>query len=37
VVVTGIAAEIRDLGKLRDEGLLTDEEFAHQKSRLLGL
>ena len=37
VVVTGIAAEIRDLGKLRDEGLLTDEEFTHQKNRLLGL
>ena len=33
----GIAAEIRDLGKLRDEGLLTDEEFTHQKNRLLGL
>lgn len=35
-VVTGIAAEIRDMGRLRDEGLITDEEFLEQKNRLLG-
>lgn len=37
IAVTGVAAEIRDLGRLRDEGLMTDEEFTHQKRRLLGL
>lgn len=36
-VVTGIAAEIRDLAKLRDEGLITDEQFVHQRNRLLDL
>jgi PPE-repeat protein len=36
-VVTGIAAEIRDMARLRDEGLITDEQFAQQRSRLLGL
>jgi PPE-repeat protein len=35
-VVTGVAAEIRELAKLRDEGILTDEEFTEQKNRLLG-
>jgi PPE-repeat protein len=35
-VVTGIAAEIRELAKLRDEGILTAEEFTEQKKRLLG-
>ncbi|HYB35429.1 MAG TPA: SHOCT domain-containing protein, partial [Mycobacterium sp.] len=35
-VVTGIAAEIRELAKLRDEGILTEEEFSEQKRRLLG-
>lgn len=35
-VVTGVAAELREFAKLRDEGILTDEEFAEQKNRLLG-
>lgn len=35
-VVTGIAAEIRDFARLRDEGLMTDEEFIEQRNRLLG-
>jgi PPE-repeat protein len=35
-VVTGVAARIRELAKLRDEGILTDEEFTEQKNRLLG-
>jgi PPE-repeat protein len=35
-VVTGVAAELREFAKLRDEGILTDEEYAEQKSRLLG-
>ena len=26
----------RELGKLKDAGLLTDEEFAREKSRILG-
>jgi PPE-repeat protein len=36
-VVTGIAAEIREFAKLRDEGLITDEQFVEQRNRLLGL
>ncbi|WAC90608.1 PPE family protein, SVP subgroup [Mycobacterium sp. Aquia_213] len=36
-VVTGIAAEIRDFARLRDEGLLTNEQFNEQRNRLLGL
>jgi hypothetical protein len=36
-VVTGVAVELREFAKLRDEGILTDEEYAEQKSRLLGL
>jgi PPE-repeat protein len=36
-VVTGIAAEIRDFARLRDEGLLTDQQFLEQRNRLLGL
>ncbi len=32
----GIAGELRDLATLRDEGVLTDEEFAAEKARLLG-
>jgi PPE-repeat protein len=36
-VVTGIAAEIRDFARLRDEGLLTDQQFIEQRNRLLGL
>lgn len=34
--ITGIAAELRELAGLRDSGILTDEEFAQQKQRLLG-
>jgi hypothetical protein len=30
-----LATRLRDLGALRDEGLITDEEFAAQKARLL--
>lgn len=29
-------AQVRELGKLHAEGILTDEEFAAQKARLLG-
>lgn len=32
-----VADQIRKLGELRDEGLLTDEEFAAKKKDLLGL
>jgi len=28
--------ELRELAKLRDEGILTDEEFAEQKRKILG-
>jgi PPE-repeat protein len=35
-VVTGVAARIRQLARLRDAGRLTDEEFTEQKNRLLG-
>lgn len=35
-VVTGVAAELRDFAKLRDEGILTDDEYTEQKNRLLG-
>jgi PPE-repeat protein len=35
-VVTGVAAELREFTKLRDEGILTDEEYSEQKNRLLG-
>jgi PPE-repeat protein len=35
-VVTGVAAELREFAKLRDEGVLTDEEYTEQKNRLLG-
>jgi hypothetical protein len=31
-----VAAELREFTKLRDEGLLTDEEYTEQKNRLLG-
>lgn len=31
-----LADQLRDLGKLRDEGLLSDAEFEAQKARLLG-
>jgi hypothetical protein len=29
-------AQLRELGKLRDDGILTDEEFAAEKRKLLG-
>jgi PPE-repeat protein len=32
IVVTGVAARIRQLAKLRDEGKLTDEEYTEQKT-----
>lgn len=32
----GIAAELRELAELRDAGVLTPDEFANQKARLLG-
>ena len=35
-VVTGIAAEIRQFAQLRDDGLISDEEYAEQRNRLLG-
>jgi PPE-repeat protein len=35
-VVTGVAAELREFTKLRDEGILTDQEYTEQKNRLLG-
>jgi hypothetical protein len=35
-VVTGVAAELREFAKLRDEGILTEQEYAEQKNRLLG-
>jgi Short C-terminal domain len=28
--------KLKELGELRDQGVLTDEEFAQQKARLLG-
>ena len=36
VVVTGVAAKIREITKLRDEGDLTDEEYTELRNRLLG-
>jgi PPE-repeat protein len=36
IVVTGVAAKIREIAKLRDEGRLTEEEYNQQKNRLLG-
>jgi len=34
-VVTGIAAAIRDIARLRDEGRLSAEEYDQEKKRLL--
>jgi PPE-repeat protein len=34
-VVTGVAAAIREIAKLRDQGRLTEEQYAHQKKELL--
>ena len=31
-----VIAKLRQLAELRDQGVLTDEEFAAQKSRILG-
>ncbi len=31
----GLAAELRNLATLRDEGVLTEEEFNAQKAKLL--
>jgi PPE-repeat protein len=33
--VTGIAAEIREFARLRDDGLISDEAYAEQRDRLL--
>ena len=33
---TDLVVQLRDLAALRDEGILTDDEFAAQKTRLLG-
>jgi PPE-repeat protein len=35
IVVTGVAARIRQLATLRDQGRLSDEEFTEHKNRLL--
>lgn len=32
---TSLVAQLEKLGDLRDKGILTDEEFAQQKARLL--
>jgi hypothetical protein len=34
-VVTGVAAAIREIAKLRDQGRLTEQEYQEQKKRLL--
>ncbi|HSK98297.1 MAG TPA: SHOCT domain-containing protein [Euzebyales bacterium] len=31
-----VITQLKQLGELRDQGLLTDEEFAAQKARILG-
>jgi PPE-repeat protein len=36
IVVTGVAAKIREITKLRDEGQLTEEDYTALKKRLLG-
>jgi PPE-repeat protein len=36
IVVTGVAARIRQLAQLRNQGRLTEEEFTEHKNRLLG-
>jgi Short C-terminal domain len=33
--ITSIAAELRELASLRDAGILTNDEFTEQKTRLL--
>jgi hypothetical protein len=32
-----VTARLAELGKLHDQGVLTDEEFAQAKAKLLGL
>ncbi|MGB6208183.1 SHOCT domain-containing protein, partial [Mycobacterium sp.] len=34
-VVTGVAAAIREIARLRDQGRLTEQEYKEQKKRLL--
>lgn len=36
IVVTGVAAKIREISKLRDEGQLTQDDYTELKNRLLG-
>ncbi|MCV6968766.1 PPE family protein, SVP subgroup [Mycobacterium bohemicum] len=36
IVVTGVAAKIREITKLRDQGRLTDDEYDRLKNQLLG-
>jgi len=36
IVVTGVAAKIREITKLRDDGQLTEEDYTALKNRLLG-
>jgi hypothetical protein len=31
-----VVAQLRELAQLRDDGILTEDEFAAQKARLLG-
>ncbi|HSJ43157.1 MAG TPA: SHOCT domain-containing protein [Euzebyales bacterium] len=33
---TDVIAQLQQLGKLKDDGVLTEEEFAAQKARILG-
>jgi hypothetical protein len=35
-VVTGVAAELREFTKLRDEGISTEVEYTEPKNRLPG-
>ena len=34
--VTDVVAQLKGLGELRDQGVLTEEEFAAQKAKILG-
>jgi hypothetical protein len=36
IVTADDTARLGELGKLHEQGILTDEEFAHQKSVILG-
>ena len=31
-----MVAQLRELAKLRDDGILTDEEFSAEKAKILG-